>query len=136
LTTARGDALDPSLLAQRRCMAKRPARYFTDMLHGNHVLDTPKQWVWGVGDDSMAPAFPAGSNALFERHKGELVAGGYYIFHTRRAGKPTQLVPRYLHTTSTSRMAVELFKGADGTPHRAYLETEQWRAYYRIVRHW
>jgi hypothetical protein len=50
------------------------------MLDGRYTLDAPKQWVWGFGDDGMAPAFPAGSNALIERHKGELVAAGYYIF--------------------------------------------------------
>jgi hypothetical protein len=126
LTTARGDALDPPLLAQRRCMANRPARYFTDMLHGHHVLDAPRQWVWGVGDDSMAPAFPAGSNALFKRHKGELVAGGYYIF---TPAAPASLL-NWCPATCTPR------RPAAWTPHRAYIEREQWRAYYRIVRHW
>jgi hypothetical protein len=105
------DAFDPPPLAQRRCVAKRLARYFGAMLDGKYVLDAPRQWVWIVADDSMAPAFPAGSNALYERHKGELVAGRSYIFHTRRSGKPIQLVRRYLHTTPTGRIALEMFKG-------------------------
>lgn len=130
------DALDAPPLAQRRRVAKRLARYFADMLDGLHILDAPKRWVWGFEDDGMAPAFPAGSHAIYERHKGELVAGGYYIFHTRRAGKPTQLVRRYLYTTPTGRLAVEMFKDATGKPHRAYFDPEQWHAYYRIVRHW
>jgi hypothetical protein len=131
------DALDPPLLAQQRRVAKRLASYFAAMLDGQHTLDAPKQWTWSFGDDDgMAPAFPAGSKALIERHKGELAAGGYYIFHTRRAGKPTQLVRRYLYTTATGRIAVEMFKDATGKPHRAYFDPAQWHAYYRIVRHW
>jgi hypothetical protein len=74
------DALDPLPKAQRRRVAKQLARYFGAMLDGKHVPDAPKQWVWNVGDDSMAPAFPAGSNALYERHKGELVAGATTSF--------------------------------------------------------
>jgi hypothetical protein len=77
------DALDPPPKAQRRRVAKRLAGYFGAMLDGKHVLDAPKQWVWAVGDDGMAPAFPAGTRALYERHKGELVGGGYYFFHGR-----------------------------------------------------
>jgi hypothetical protein len=46
----------------------------------------------GFGDYDMAPAFPACSNALYERDKGELVADGYYIFYTRRPATPTQFV--------------------------------------------
>jgi hypothetical protein len=130
------DALDPPPKSQRRRVAKRVARYFGAMLDGKHVLDAPKQWVWDFRDDGMAPAFPAGSHALYERHKGELVAGGYYIFQTRRPGNPTQLVRRYLHTTPAGRIAVEMFKDATGKPHRAYLDPAQWHAYYRMVRHW
>ena len=136
LTDLVANALDPLPKGQRRRVAKRLAHYFGAMLDGKHVLDAPKQWVWGFGDDGMEPAFPAGSNALYERHKGELVAGGYYIFHTRRPDKPTQLARRYLHTTPTGRIAVEMFKDATGKPHRAFLDSEQWHACYRIVRHW
>jgi hypothetical protein len=137
LASLAADALDPPVLTQRRRLARRLARYFGAMLDGKHVLDAPKsQWVWTFGNDSMAPAFPAGSTVLIERQKGELVAGGYYIFHSRRPGKPTQLVRRYLHTTPTGLFAVELFKDATGKPHRAYLEPDQWHAFYRIVRHW
>ena len=132
------DALDAPPIAQRRRVAKRLARYFAAMLDGQHVrFDASKpQWVWAFTDDGMAPAFPAGTRALYERHKGDLVAGGYYIFHTRRPGKPTQLVRRYLHTTPTGRIAVEMFKDATGKPYRAFLDPKQWHAYYRIVRHW
>jgi hypothetical protein len=130
------DALDPPPKAQRRRVAKRLAGYFGAMLDGKHVLDAPKQWVWAVGDDSMAPAFPAGTNALYERQKGEPVAGGYYIFHGRAGSPPTQIVRRYLGTTPTGRFVVELFKDATGKPHRAHLDPKQWHAYYRIVRHW
>jgi hypothetical protein len=45
-------------------------------------------------------------------------------------------VHRYLHTTPTGRIAVEMFKDATGKPHRAFLEPDQWHVYYRIVRHW
>jgi hypothetical protein len=130
------NALEPLPMAQRRRVAKRLAGYFVAMLDGKRVLDAPKQWIWGFGDDSMAPAFPAGSNALYERHKGEPVAGGYYIFHGRAGSPPTQIVRRYLGTTPTGRFVVELFKDATGKPHRAHLDPKQWHAYYRIVRHW
>jgi hypothetical protein len=130
------EALEPPVPAQRRQVAKRLARYFAEMLDGQYILDAPTRWVWGFGDDSMAPAFPAGTNALYERQKGELVSGGYYIFRTRRLGKPTQLVRRYLHTTPTGLLAVEMFKDATGKPHRAYFDPKYWRPYYRIVRHW
>jgi hypothetical protein len=130
------DALEPPPKAQRRRVARRIAGYFASMLDGKHILDAPKRWVWNVGDDSMAPAFPAGSNALYERHKGDPVAGGYYIFHGRAGSPPTQIVRRYLGTTPTGRFVVELFKDATGKPHRAHLDPKQWHAYYRIVRHW
>ena len=130
------DALDPLPKDQRRRVAKQLARYFAAMLDGKHVLDAPKQWVMAFTNDSMAPAFPAGTNALYERHKGEPVAGGYYIFHGRAGSPPTQIVRRYLGTTPTGRFVVELFKDATGKPHRAFLDPKQWHAYYRIVRHW
>jgi hypothetical protein len=129
------DALDPLPQAQRRRVAKQLARYIGAMLDGRYTLDAPKQWVRGFGDDGMAPTFPAGSNAPIERHKGELVAGGYYIFHTRRPGKLIQLVRRSAHHADRP-MAVELFKDATGKPHRAHFAPDQWHAYYRIVRHW
>jgi hypothetical protein len=128
-------ALDPPPLAQRRRVAKRLAGYFASMLDGKHILDAPKRWVMAFANDSMGPAFPAGSNALYERHKGEPVAGGYYIFHGRAGSPPTQIVRRYLGTTPTGRFVVELFKDATGKPHRAFLDPKQWHAYYRIVRH-
>jgi hypothetical protein len=130
------DALDPPPKVQRRRVAKRLARYFAAMLDGKHILDAPKRWVWDFANDSMAPAFPAGSHALYERHKGEPVAGGYYIFHGRACSPPTQIVRRYLGATPTGRFVVELFKDATGKPHRAFLDPKQWHAYYRIVRHW
>jgi hypothetical protein len=130
------DALEPPSKPQRRRVAKRLAGYFASMLDGKHILDAPKRWVWDFANDSMAPAFPAGSNALYERHKGEPVAGGYYIFHGRAGSPPTQIVRRYLGTTPTGRFVVELFKDATGKPHRAHLDPKQWHAYYRIVRHW
>ena len=130
------NALDPLPKVQRRRMAKQLARYFAAMLDGKQILDAPKQWVSGFTNDSMAPAFPAGSNALYERHKGEPVAGGYYIFHGRAGSPATQIVRRYLGTTPTGRFVVELFKDATGKPHRAHLDPKQWHAYYRIVRHW
>ena len=91
--------------------------------------------MWDFANDSMAPAFPAGSHALYERHKDDLVAGGYCIF-VRRGRKGLRVVRRYLRTTLTGRLVVELFKGRDGKRHRAFLEPDQWRAYYSIVRHW
>ena len=130
------NALDPLPKIQRRRVAKRLAGYFVAMLDGKHVLDAPKQWVMSFANDSMAPAFPAGSNALYERHKGEPLAGGYYIFHGRAGSPPVQIVRRYLGTTPTGRFVVELFKDATGKPHRAHLDPKQWHAYYRIVRHW
>jgi hypothetical protein len=107
------DALDPLPQAQRRRVAKQLARYIGAMLDGRYTLDAPKQWVRGFGDDGMAPTFPAGSNAPIERHKGELVAGGYYIFHTRRPGKLIQLVRRYLHTTPTGPLGGRAVQGCD-----------------------
>jgi hypothetical protein len=116
-------------------VAKRLSRYFAAMLDGRQILDAPPQYVWGFTDDSMAPAFPAGTQALYERRKGELVAGGYYVF-VGRGRKAPRMVRRYLRTTPTGRYVVELFKGKDGKPHRAHLAPDQWSPHYRIVRHW
>jgi hypothetical protein len=132
------NALDPLPMAQRRRVAKRLARYFAAMLDGKHVLDAPEQWVRKFTHDGMAPAFPAGSSALLERHKGKLIPGGYYVFRFRGCvgSKPAEVVRRYLHTTPTGRFAVEVFKDAEGNAHRSYKDPKYWHAHYRIVRHW
>jgi hypothetical protein len=77
------------------------------------------------------PSLPA---ALYERHKGAPVAGGYYIFHAaavlRQCGSSAATwAPR-----RPGRFVVEPFKDWTGKPHRAHLDPKQWQAYYRIVR--
>jgi hypothetical protein len=83
------DALDPLPKVQRRRVAKQLARYFGAMLDGKHILDAPKRWVMSFANDSMAPAFPAGSHALYERHhdKGSLSLG-QWLTRLVRSGDP------------------------------------------------
>jgi hypothetical protein len=131
------DALDAPPPAQRRKVAKRLAYYFTAMLDGQQILGGPVQSAWSFGSDDMAPAFAAGSRAVIERHHGELVPGGYYIFRfrSRRRDCAYNTVRRFSHITPTGRWAVEMFKGENGKPSLVYFDPKYWRVAYRIVRH-
>jgi hypothetical protein len=60
---------------------------------------------------------------------------GISVAAKSRCRKPVQLVRRYLHTTPTGLLAVEMFKECARQATPPYFDPKYWRAYFRIVRH-